>query len=153
MREVRHRFQIGRAFESPLARLLPVGNGLRREPRLGVVVCQQFGLGRGGRGELGLQDVRNARVILLPRAAQQRLIGGILHQDVLKEVGRLGEEAVLVEQLGLDQLRQPVLESWLVHRRHGTQEGIRKLPPQDGAKLRHIFDWGQPVQPGHQGVL
>ena len=54
------------------------------------MVCQQFGLGRDGLGELGLRDVRNARVILLPRAAQQRLIGGILHQGVLKEVGRLG---------------------------------------------------------------
>ena len=112
MREVRHRFQIGRAFESPLARLLPIGNGLRREPRLGVVVRQQFGLGRGGLGELGLQDLRNARVILLPRAAQQRLIGGILHQGMLKEVGRLGEDAALVEQLGLDQLCQTRAAAW-----------------------------------------
>ena len=31
LREVRHRFQIGRALESPLARLLPVGNGLPGE--------------------------------------------------------------------------------------------------------------------------
>ena len=97
--------------------------------------------------------MRNARVILLPGAAQQRLIGGILHQGVLKEVGRLGEDAALVEQLGRDQLCQTLLQRGLVHRRHGTQEGIRKLPPQDGAKLRHLFDGGQPVQPGHQGVL
>jgi hypothetical protein len=136
-----------------LARLLPIGNGLRREACLGVVVRQQFGLGRGGLGELGLQDLRNALVILLPCAPQQRLIGRILYQGMLKEVGRLGEYAALVEQFGLDKLCQPVLQCGLVQRRHGPEDLVCKLPPQHRSKLCHIFDCGQPVQPGHQRVL
>jgi len=58
--------------------------------RLGVVVRQHFGLRLDSLRELRLQDLRNALVILLTGAPQQGLIGGILYQGMLKEVGRLG---------------------------------------------------------------
>ena len=44
LREVRHRFEIGRALEGPLAGPLPVGECLRAQARLGVVVRHQLGL-------------------------------------------------------------------------------------------------------------
>jgi hypothetical protein len=119
LREVRHRFQYGRAFEGTLARLLPVADGLCQQARLGMVVRQEFGLGRYGFGELGLQHLRNALVILLPCALEKRLICRILYQGMLKEVGRLGEETALVEQFGLDELCQSMLQGRFVQRRHG----------------------------------
>ena len=43
--EVRDCFHIGRALAGPLARPLPVGDGLFREARLGIVMRQELGLG------------------------------------------------------------------------------------------------------------
>ena len=114
---------------------------------------QQLGLGLDNVGKLCLQHLGNALVVLLPSAPEQRLVCGILHQGVLKEVGRLRGMAALVEQFGLHELRQAVLESWLVQWRHRPQQRIGKLPPQHGAELCHLFDRGQPVQPRHQGIL
>jgi hypothetical protein len=48
------RFHIGRALEGTLAGPMPVGKSLRTKARLGIVVRQQFGLGRDGLGKLGL---------------------------------------------------------------------------------------------------
>ena len=74
----------------PLASAQPGEHGRLHQARLGVVVCQQFGLGVCDLRELGFQDLGNALMVLLPGASQQGLIGGILHQGMLKEVGCLG---------------------------------------------------------------
>ena len=42
--EVANRLEMSRALDSTLAGPLPVGDGLREKPRLGVVMRQQFGL-------------------------------------------------------------------------------------------------------------
>src|SRR5215475_10357329 len=76
--EVADRLEMGRALEGALTRGLPVGNSLRPEPRLGVVMCQHFRLLLNGLGELCLQGPRNALMVLLPRAPEQRLIGSLL---------------------------------------------------------------------------
>ena len=75
---------------------------------------QQFGLRLGGLGKLRLQHLRNALVVLLAGAPQQGLIGRVLDERMLEEVGRLGGSAPLVHQLRLHQLLQPVLQGRLV---------------------------------------
>jgi hypothetical protein len=99
-------FQIGRAVAGLLARPLAVGNGLLVETRFRVVPGEQLGLGLDHVGKLRLQNLGNALVVLLPGAPEQRLVRGILHQGVLKDIGRLRGMAPLVEQFGLNELRQ-----------------------------------------------
>ena len=108
---------------------LPVGDGLRLEPGLGVVMRQQLGLGLAVLGKLRLQHLRNALVILLPRALQQRLIGRVLDQGMLEDIRRLRRQPPLVEQLRLHELRRPCCNVLLVQGRHGLQQLIGKLPP------------------------
>jgi len=55
------------------------------------------------------QHLGNLLVILLPCALEQRLIRRILNQGMLEEVAGVRRQAALVEQLGLDQLSQPLL--------------------------------------------
>jgi hypothetical protein len=65
-----HRLPVGRMRHRALTRLLPVGNGLFVKTRLGIVMCQQFGLRLGRLGKLGRQYLRNALVILLAGALE-----------------------------------------------------------------------------------
>jgi hypothetical protein len=70
---------MGRALESTLACPLPIGDGLLCEPSLGVVMCQQFRLTFSRLEKLCFQDVGDALMVLLPRALEQGLIGGVLY--------------------------------------------------------------------------
>ena len=53
-------------------------------------------------------------MILLPCALEQRLIGCLLNQGVLEDDRCLGWHSPLVEQFGVDELRQSVLQGLLV---------------------------------------
>ena len=97
---------MGRASSGAFASPLPVGQGVRRQTGLGVVVGEQLGLGLGQVGKALDQYLRRALMILLPRAPQQRLIGRILHQGMLERIGGVRRHAPLVEHLGLHQLHQ-----------------------------------------------
>ena len=55
-----------------------------------------------GRGDAGME--------LLPAAAQQGAVGGVLHQRVLEGVFGVGRGTAAVDQLGADQLRERVVE-------------------------------------------
>ena len=61
-------FQVGRARYCPLPCLLPVLDGLFAQPCLRVVMRQQLGLGLGSLGKALGQRLRNALMVLLPRA-------------------------------------------------------------------------------------
>ena len=69
--------------------------------RLRVVVRQQFRLRGADLGEARLQHVGNALMVLLAGTAEQRLIGRILDEGVLEEVGRLRRQPPLLQQLRL----------------------------------------------------
>ena len=114
---------------------------------------QQLRLGLGGLREARCQDLRNALVILLPGALEQRLIGRILDEGVLEHVGGLGRGAALVEELGLHELMQLALQGRLVEMRHGLEQLKAKLPPKDCAQLRNAFGREEPIEPGHERVL
>jgi hypothetical protein len=91
-----HRFQIGRVLNGVLASPLPVDHRLSAKARLGVVMRQEFGLRLGGVGKARLQHLGNALMVLLARAAQQRLIGCVLDQGMLEDVHRLWRQPPLV---------------------------------------------------------
>ena len=118
-----------------------------------VMVRHQLGLGRNRVGELGLQHLGHLLVILLPRALEQGGIRRILHQGMLKDVFGARRTPPLVEQLGVDQLRQPLLQQRFLHAGQGPQHLVGKLPPQDRAELGHLADHRQAIQPRHQGIL
>ena len=82
----------------------------------GVVMRQQLGLGLASLWELCLQHLCNALVILLPRALEQRLIGRLLDEGMLEQIRGLWWHTALVEQLGLHQARQGLLECSIVQR-------------------------------------
>ena len=72
---------------------------------------------------------------------------------MLEDISSLRGQPPLIEHLGVHQPGQYLLQGHLVQRSHYLQELVRKLPPQDCPKLRHLFDHRQPIEPGHQGIL
>ena len=108
-REIRYSFHMGGALAGVLARLVPEADGWRAQARLGVVMRQQFGLGRGGVWKLRLQHLGNLPVVLLPRALEQRLVCRVLDQGVLEDVGGLRWHAALIEHFRVDEPAQFVL--------------------------------------------
>jgi hypothetical protein len=86
------------------------------------VVSEQCRLGRDNLREPAFEGGSDARVELLPPAAQQGAVGGVLHQRVLEAVLRVGRRAAPVDQLGGDQLRQGVVQLPLRHWRHGANQ-------------------------------
>ena len=81
------------------------------QPRLLVVPRDHLGLGRDALGEALLQHLGDARVELLARALEQRLVRRLLHQRVLEGVRRLGRLAALEEDLRVDQPREPLAQA------------------------------------------
>jgi hypothetical protein len=92
-------------------------------------------------------------MVLLARALQQALVGGLLDEGMLEQVGRLRRDATLVEQFGFDEPCQSLLQRRLVQGRHGLQQLIREGAPQTSPQLGHGFDRSQAIQPGHKGVV
>src|SRR5215475_5227332 len=145
--------RMGRALYSSLTCQLPVVDGRFNEPRFGVVMRQQLRLGLDGLRKAGCQDLPNALMILLPGASEQRLIGCLLDEDVLEHVGSLGRCAMLLEELGLDELMQLALQGRLVKMRDGLEQLKAELPPKHGAQLRNAFGREESIEPGHERVL
>src|SRR5262245_51778172 len=77
-------FQIGRALAGVLTRSLPVAHRLLGAARRGVVLGDQLRLGLDEGRELSFEDLGNLLVDLLPGALEQRGIGRVLDQGVLK---------------------------------------------------------------------
>ena len=69
------------------------------------MVRKQRRLGCDKVREPAFQGASDAAMKLLPAAAQQGAVSGILHQRVLEGVLRVGRSAAAVDQLGADQLR------------------------------------------------
>src|SRR5262249_57468207 len=98
---------------------------------------QQLWAGLDSLRKAGCQDLPNVLMILLPGASEQRLIGRILDEGVLEHVGSLGRGAVLLEELGLDELMQLALQGRLVEMRDGLQQLKAELPPNQSPPLPH----------------
>ena len=61
----------------------------------------QLRLGLGNLGKLRLQHLGNALMVLLSRALQERLIGGILDEGMLEDVPAARRQTALVDQFGI----------------------------------------------------
>jgi hypothetical protein len=152
-REVSNGFGIRGMLGYLLSGTLPVLHRLGGEPSLRVVLRQQFRLRRHCLGKLRLQHLGNLLMVLLSGATQQRLIRHLLDQGVLEAIGRLWRHAPLVQQLGVDELRQGRLQLSVGPARHALEERIGELPPERGAQLRHRFRSTEPIQPRHERIL
>jgi hypothetical protein len=69
---------------------------------------QHFGLLLDNLGELPFQGSGDAGMDLLASAAQQGVVGGVLHQRMLEGVFRVRRRAAPEHQLGTNELRQGV---------------------------------------------
>ena len=99
---------------------------------------QQFGL-RLHRLGTRFQHLGKLRMVALPRARQQRLIGHLLGQGMLEGVGALREEARLVEELGGLEVRQAAMQRRLGQLGNGLQQGQGHLGANDRGGLEELL--------------
>jgi hypothetical protein len=142
-----------RAFHRPLPGPLPIGHSLRAQVRLRVVVRQPLGLRLAARRNARRHHLGHTLMGLLAGAPQQGLIGGVLDQGMLETVRRLRRQPLPVQELGRDQLVQPLLHGVLVPGRDGLQQFIGELTPQGSSELRQGLHRRQAIQPRHQRVV
>jgi hypothetical protein len=69
-----------------LAGFQPIADGMVDLASFHEMERQNFGLTRDPLGKASLHCFGNARMQLLPIAAQKRAVGGVLHQSVLEKV-------------------------------------------------------------------
>jgi hypothetical protein len=79
---------------------------------------QQFGAALDEIGEMRFQCRGDAPMQFLPLRAQQRAVGGVLHQRVLEQVGGMRSGAAAKQQSRIDQLSQRGLQFPLRTLRH-----------------------------------
>jgi hypothetical protein len=91
--------------------------------RLGIVIGHSFGLGLDDLRKLLLQCPCDMLVILSPRAHQQRLVGHLLRERVLKGVDGFRHRARLVQELGALEGPEALLEDLLGQCGDGAEEG------------------------------
>src|SRR5215472_8773833 len=105
-------------------------------------------------GKASLHGLCNARMQLLPIAAQKRAVGGVLHQSVLECVNGLRRQPALEYQFRSDKPGQFVLQPPLGSTGDGTEQLIGKLTAYGGSGLRHLSGgWSKPIEPRHEGRL
>src|SRR6202022_2654889 len=101
--------RVGGALKCALAGSLPPLNRRLEATCLCIVHRDELRTGLRFAGELIDHHPRDAFVILLSRAFEQRLVGGLLNQYMLEDVGRLRWSATLIQELRLDQTGELVL--------------------------------------------
>ena len=99
-----------RVLQGTLPGSLPIGDGLRRPPRLGVVLRQEFRLSGTGPRKLLFQHLGDVLMELLTGTPQQGLIRRFLEEDMLKRVGESRHEVRLSEELGCLEMCQSLVE-------------------------------------------
>ena len=101
-----HRLAERGAVVGPGAGLLAVGHGLVPHLAPQGMVRQAFDLLGHPVGRERLEGLDNARVQHPPPLLQEAAVGHLLRQGMLEGIGRLGEEARLIEELGGLEVRQ-----------------------------------------------
>src|ERR1700736_4231511 len=84
--EVGDRLEIRRSLDGPLAGPPPMLDRVRAETGLRIVVAEQFRLRVGRFWKLRGQDGCDSLVELLAPGLQERLVGGLLDESVLKDI-------------------------------------------------------------------
>ncbi len=85
--------------------------------------------------------------------AEQAVVGHVLDDGVLEDVGGLGQEALLVDDLeGLQLAQEPV--ELPAHSGHPPQQPDEELPSDDGGELHSpLAVVAEPVESGHDDVV
>ena len=92
---VKRPFELLRPFKKrgsrqrALSRSAPKTDRLLDQARLSAVARQQLGLTLSDIGELALEGFSDAGVQGTTRLAQQRAVSGVLHESMLKQIGRV----------------------------------------------------------------
>jgi hypothetical protein len=85
--------------------------------------------------------------------AQQAVVGHVLDDRVLEDVGGLRQEALLVDELERLQLAQHRVHL-LAHARDPAQRADQELSPDDRGELhRPLALLAEPVEAGHDDVV
>ncbi len=95
--------EIGRTAHSFGSRFEPIADRFFTELRARAMIREELGLGVRNRGELGFDDSDDPRMQRHALAAQEALIGRVLHQRMLKREDGIRRCAMLIDQLRLDQ--------------------------------------------------
>jgi hypothetical protein len=147
-------FEIGRAFGGALAGFQPIADGTLDLASFRQMMRQEFRLTRDPLGKAPLHDFGDARMQLLPIAAQKRAVGGILHQSVLEGVNRLWRRSALEHKFRSDEPSQFVLQLPLVSGGDGAEQLVRKLTADGSSGLRYLFgSRPEPIEPRQERRL
>ena len=99
------------------------------------MVRHELGLRLRGLRKLCSEDFRNLQMIFLTFCAEEGTIRGLLNHRVFENIVRSRWQAALKKQLGLNQLRQAVVQVGRSHPRCCGNQRIGELPTKDGSAL------------------
>ena len=87
---------------------------------------------------------------LLPTTLGQRVVGGVLHQGVLKGVHRVRPRALLERQPRFDEVRERLIQFGRGMGRDGGDQLVAELAPDRRADLRDLLDRRETIETRHQ---
>ena len=108
--KVLQRFTPGRTTQSKFAGALPIDRGRFLQTRFGSVTRDHFRLALGYFRKDFLDRLRDARMQIAARTAQQCAIGSILQQPMLEQKARSRRFATLEKEAGFDQPAESIVE-------------------------------------------
>src|SRR5918994_93884 len=114
------------------------------------MTCQQFRLTLRDLRKSGLKHVGDTGVQGASGLAQQRSVGRILHQSMLKKVSRMRFEAVSEEQAGVGESIERRSKLCLRLACHRHQHRMGEFPTDGRADLRYLLGRAQSVETRHQ---
>src|ERR1700692_3170361 len=126
---------MSRVLARSLPSLLPIKNGLVRQPRFGVVMGQEFGLRFSYFGERLSENIRGAAMEFAPTRLEQRLVSGVVDQRVPELVARVRRDAAHVQQFRIGQAAQRPLQLWFGDGMDRVEQRIGKVAAEYGADL------------------
>ena len=129
----------GHAFQRQFASGLPKWNGGFSQACSGKVMSQHFGFGSLDVREALLDYTRDLVVQGLSTALEQRVVGGVLNQRMLKRVRGLGRGASTECQPRFSQLVECAIECLLCHWRNRCNQLIVERPADSRADLRNLL--------------
>jgi hypothetical protein len=89
--------------QGSLAGFAPKIHGLLNQTGFGVVMSQQLRPADGNVRGLAFNRLSDTRVKITPLFAQKRAVSRLLHKCVLKQISRMGGDALPEEQPGLNE--------------------------------------------------
>jgi hypothetical protein len=139
--QLRHRLGQRPPGNRLTAGLEQIADRLLDEAGLGGVPRHVDQLGGGDFRKPAFQRGDDSRMELLAGAAQERAVGGVLHQRMLEGVLGVGRAAAPKDQLVADQQRQGVVELALRHRRDGADQLVGETAVLLDCKQRPAPGW------------